>query len=113
MPARGLQAKQVAAALEPKAKPVDHIHNAHRKVRRLDPPPGWEQRQPWLDSGASSRSVRCFCVINGTTRGRHWSSAAERAAPRRTAAAAGVRRRFARHQFRHAHAVEMAAKAYR
>jgi len=49
-----------------------------------------------------------LCVINGTTRGRHWSSAAARAELRRTAAAAGVRRRFAPHQLRHAHAVEMA-----
>ena len=48
-----------------------------------------------------------LCVINGTTRGRHWSSAAARAELRRTAAAAGVRRRFAPHQLRHARAVEM------
>jgi site-specific recombinase XerD len=49
-----------------------------------------------------------LCVISGTTRGRHWSSAAARADLRRTAAVAGVRRRFAPHQLRHAHAVEMA-----
>ena len=36
------------------------------------------------------------------------SSAAARSEVRRTAAAAGVRRRFAPHQLRHAHAVEMA-----
>ena len=57
--------------------------------------------------GASCRSVRC-CVINGATHGRHWSPAAARAELRRTAAAAGVRRRFAPHQLRHAHAAEMA-----
>ena len=49
-----------------------------------------------------------FCVLNGRTRGRQWSTAAARAELRRTAAAAGVRRRFAPHQLRHAHAVEMA-----
>jgi site-specific recombinase XerD len=49
-----------------------------------------------------------FCVINGPTRGGHWASAAARAELRRTAAAAGVRRRFAPHQLRHAHAVELA-----
>ncbi len=49
-----------------------------------------------------------LCVINGATRDRHRSSAAARAQLRRTAAAAGVRRRFAPHQLRHAHAVEMA-----
>lgn len=38
----------------------------------------------------------------------HSSSAAPRAHLRDTAAAAGVRRRFAQHQLRHAHAVELA-----
>jgi integrase/recombinase XerD len=52
--------------------------------------------------GAHGRRLR------GPTRGRHWSSAAVRAEMRRTAAVAGVRRRFAPHQLRHAHAVEMA-----
>jgi site-specific recombinase XerD len=49
-----------------------------------------------------------FCVINGRTSGCHWSNAAARADLRRTAVASGVRRRFAPHQLRHAHAVEMA-----
>jgi len=49
-----------------------------------------------------------FCVINGPTRGRPWSPAAARAGVRRVAAGAGVRRRFAPHQLRHAHAVELA-----
>jgi site-specific recombinase XerD len=49
-----------------------------------------------------------FCVINGPTCGRPWSSSQVRIALRRTAAQAGVRRRFAPHQLRHAHAVEMA-----
>lgn len=48
------------------------------------------------------------CVVNGPTRGRPWSASAVRAELRRTAAAAGVRRRLAPHQLRHAHAVEMA-----
>jgi len=47
-------------------------------------------------------------VINGPTRGRAWSAAAARTELRRTATAAGVRRMFAAHQLRHAHAVEMA-----
>jgi hypothetical protein len=49
-----------------------------------------------------------FCVLNGPTRGASWSRAAARAARRDTAVAAGVRRRFAPHQLRHAHAVELA-----
>jgi site-specific recombinase XerD len=46
--------------------------------------------------------------MNGPTRGWPWSPSAVRVELRRTAAAAGVRRRFAPHQLRHAHAVEMA-----
>jgi integrase/recombinase XerD len=69
---------------------------------------GWEHLQPWLDMRRELPVGPLLCVINGTTRGRHWSPAAARAELRRTAAAAGVRRRFAPHQLRHAHAVEMA-----
>ena len=49
-----------------------------------------------------------LCVINGPTRGRPWSAAAARTELRQAATAAGVRRRFAPHQLRNAHAVEMA-----
>jgi site-specific recombinase XerD len=69
---------------------------------------GWEQLQPWLETRRELPVGPLLCVINGATRGRHWSPAAARAELRRTAAAAGVRRRFAPHQLRHAHAVEMA-----
>ena len=47
-------------------------------------------------------------ILTGPTRGRGWSPAAAREQLRHTAALAGVRRRFAPHQLRHAHAVEMA-----
>ena len=69
---------------------------------------GWEHLQPWLDLRLELPVGALFCVINGATRGRPWSAAAVRADLCRTAAAAGVRRRFAPHQLRHAHAVEMA-----
>jgi integrase len=49
-----------------------------------------------------------FCVIDGPTRGRPWSSANVRVEFRRLAAQAGIRRRFAPHQLRHTHAVELA-----
>src|SRR3954454_3134423 len=68
----------------------------------------WEQLQPWLDLRLELPIGPLFCVITGPTRGRARSPAAARADLRRTAAAAGVRRRFAPHQLRHAHAVEMA-----
>ena len=69
---------------------------------------GWEQLHSWLELRRELPVGPRLCVINGATCGRHWSPAAGRAALRRTAAAAGVRRRFAPHQLRHAHAVEMA-----
>jgi len=68
----------------------------------------WEHLQRWIDVRLELPVGPLFCVINGPTRGRPWSPAAARAELRRTAATAGVRRRFAPHQLRHAHAVEMA-----
>ena len=68
----------------------------------------WDQLRPWLEARVSLPVGRLFCVINGPTCGRSWSSSQVRIALRRTAAQAGVRRRFAPHQLRHAHAVEMA-----
>jgi site-specific recombinase XerD len=68
----------------------------------------WGQLQPWLAARTELPVGPLFCVVSGPTRGRAWSSAAARAQLRRTAARAGVRRRFAPHQLRHAHAVEMA-----
>jgi site-specific recombinase XerD len=69
---------------------------------------GWDELQPWLALRLELPVGPLFCVVNGPTRGRHWSSAAARAHLTRTARVAGVRRRFAPHQLRHAHAVEMA-----
>ena len=55
-----------------------------------------------------SRLGPLFCVITGPTSGGPWSDSQVRIALRRAAAQAGIRRRFAPHQLRHAHAVEMA-----
>jgi site-specific recombinase XerD len=74
---------------------------------------GWEELRPWLELRVELPVGPLFCVINGPTRGRPWSSAAARADLRQTALAAGVRRRFAPHQLRHAHAVEMAREGVR
>src|SRR4051812_25803709 len=53
-----------------------------------------------------------FCVINGPTRG--WPAAGPaRAMLRRLGARASVRRRFAPHQLRHAHAIGSPTKACR
>ncbi len=68
----------------------------------------WEQLQPWIEIRASLPVGALLCVIRGATAGRRWEQSAARKQLRRTAASAGVRRRFAPHQLRHAHAVEMA-----
>jgi site-specific recombinase XerD len=69
---------------------------------------GWEQLRPWLTARAELPVGPLFCIIDGRTRGRAWSAANVRSEFRRVAARAGVRRRFAPHQLRHAHALELA-----
>jgi site-specific recombinase XerD len=69
---------------------------------------GWEHFRPWLTERAELPVGPLFCIIDGPTRGRPWSGAAVRGELRRLAAKAGVRRRFAPHQLRHAHALELA-----
>ena len=69
---------------------------------------GWQELEPWLTARVTLPVGPLFCVINGRTRGRPWTTSGARAELRRAAARAGVRRRFAPHQLRHAHAVEMA-----
>jgi integrase/recombinase XerD len=69
---------------------------------------GREQLRPWLAARLELPVGPLFCVIAGSTCGRPWSSAKAHAEFRRLAAQAGIRRRFAPHQLRHAHAVELA-----
>lgn len=69
---------------------------------------GWQQIEPWVDHRVSLPVGALLCVIDGPTAGRRWSPSAVRTTLRHVAAAAGVRRRIAPHQLRHAHAVEMA-----
>jgi site-specific recombinase XerD len=68
----------------------------------------WEQVRPWLTARAELPPGPLFCIIAGPTRGRPWSGASVRREFRAVAARAGVRRRFAPHQLRHAHALELA-----
>src|SRR6266545_5859503 len=69
---------------------------------------GFEQLRPWLAARVELPIGPLFGVIDGPTRGRPWSSANVRVEFRRLAADMGIRRRFAPHQLRHAHAVELA-----
>jgi integrase len=68
----------------------------------------WEQLEPWQQLRVRFPVGPLLCVIHGPTAGRAWEQASARRQLARTAAAAGVRRRFAPHQPRHAHAVELA-----
>jgi site-specific recombinase XerD len=68
----------------------------------------WEQLEPWQQRRVRLPVGPLLCVIHGPTAGRAWEQASARRQLARTAAAAGVRGRFAPHQLRHAHAVELA-----
>jgi site-specific recombinase XerD len=69
---------------------------------------GFEHLDAWLEHRVQMPVGPLFCVIDGSTRGRPWAATAARAELRRLATDSGVRRRFAPHQLRHAHAVELA-----
>jgi site-specific recombinase XerD len=71
----------------------------------------WEQLEPCLKARVELPIGPLFFVVNGATRGRPWAAA--RTELRRVPREAGVRRRFAPHQLRHAHAVEMAREGCR
>jgi site-specific recombinase XerD len=68
----------------------------------------WDQFDPWLQLLGELPIGALLCVIHGPTAGRRWEPSAARKQLHHAAAAAGGRRRFAPHQLRHAHAVEMA-----
>jgi site-specific recombinase XerD len=70
-------------------------------------PGRWSALEPWLAQRAMLPVGPLFCVIVGRTRGHGWSAGAARLQLHRVAIEAGVRRRFAPHQLRHAHAVEL------
>jgi site-specific recombinase XerD len=74
---------------------------------------GWEQLRPWLEHRQGLPVGPLFCVISGRKPGSPWASAAVRQRLRVLAERAGVRRRFAPHQLRHAHAVELAREGVR
>jgi site-specific recombinase XerD len=68
----------------------------------------WDHLERWVDRRLELPAGAVFCVVSGPTAGRPWTSSDVRAHLRTLARRAGVRRRFAPHQLRHAHAVEMA-----
>ena len=67
----------------------------------------WEQLGPWLQLRTTLPVGALICVLRGPTAGHAWGPAGARARLHHAAGRVGVRRRFAPHQLRHAHAVEM------
>ena len=85
---------------------IRHGKGDRRREVGMDPW-AWSVLAGWTADRAMLPPGPLFCVIDGPTRGRAWSATAARAELRHLAAQAGVRRRFAPHQLRHAHAVEL------
>ena len=85
---------------------VRHGKNDRRREIGMDAW-AWSALEPWLSERAKLPAGALFCVIIGPTRGHRWSAGAARLELHRVAIEAGVRRRFAPHQLRHAHAVEL------
>ncbi len=67
----------------------------------------WAHLDPWLKLRTTLPAGALFCILRGPTRGRPCAPAGIRCRLHHAAQQAGVRRRFAPHQLRHAHAVEM------
>ena len=70
---------------------------------------GWEQLRPWLSARAPScRSGRCSASSTARPAGGRGQAPPSAASSAGSPPRAGVRRRFAPHQLRHAHALELA-----
>ena len=85
---------------------VRHGKNDRRRQVGMDAW-GWSALEPWLAERATLPVGPLFCGIAGPTRGHAWSASAARLQLHHIALEAGVRRRFAPHQLRHTHAVEL------
>jgi site-specific recombinase XerD len=85
---------------------VRHGKNDKRREVGMDAW-AWSTLAPWITERSKLPVGPLFCVLDGPTRGPAWSASAVRAELRRVALDAGVRRQFAPHQLRHAHAVEL------
>ena len=85
---------------------IRHGKNDRRREVGMDAW-AWSAIRPWLADRVQLPVGALFCVIDGPTRGRAWSASAARVKLRHLAAKAGVRRRFAPHQSRRAHALEL------
>ena len=85
---------------------VRHGNNDRRREVGLDAW-AWTAIGPWLADRLVLPVGPLSCVIDSPTRGRARSASAARVELRHLALNTGVTRRFAPHQLRHAHAVEL------
>jgi site-specific recombinase XerD len=85
---------------------VRHGKNDRRREVGMDVW-AWSAIEAWVADRVKPPVGPLFCVIDGPTCGRAWSASAARVELGHLALKAGVRRRFAPHQLRHAHAVEL------
>src|SRR5438270_4980400 len=85
---------------------VRHGKNDRRREVGMDAW-AWSALEPWLADRVELPIGPLFCVIVGLTRGRAWPASSARIELHQVALKAGVRRRFAPHQLRHAHAVTL------
>lgn len=77
-----------------------------RRIVGMDPW-GWQQVAPWLEERVRYPVGPVFCVLTGPTAGRAWSDSQVRVELKRLARRAGLRKRIAPHQLRHALAVDL------
>lgn len=100
----------VEADLNPPSVTVRSGKGNKRRVSGMDPF-GWQVLMPWVEWRREHLPPGpIFCVTSGATAGRGWHHSDVRACLHKLAKDAGVRKRCAPHQFRHALATEMAAE---
>ena len=109
----GLRISEALALTESDLHPDDgsiivrHGKGDRRRIAMLDPW-GWRAIKPWLDHRRTLEVGPVLCILVGPTTGtRAWDPSDARSALHRLARRAGVRKRVAPHQLRHAHAVEL------
>jgi site-specific recombinase XerD len=85
---------------------VRHGKGDKRRISAMDEW-GWKMLDQWFEVRGTLPHGPVFCVVSGTSAGMRWSSADVRRQMKATAKSAGVARRVAPHQFRHAHAADL------
>lgn len=74
---------------------------------------GWDMLRPWLKEREQYPPGPVFCVVSGPTAGRAWAYPDVSKRLRQLGRDAGLRKRIAAHQFRHALAVDLVREGHR